>query len=61
MYYIVYHDRDGHYKAIIDKTGTPNKYGEKKYFKTKKAAAEWIEKKSYPYMTHYYTIEKSAE
>ena len=59
MWYIVYVDPAGHgYRAIIDKTGKPNKYGEKKLFKTKKEAQQWIDRKSYFGMPHYYELKK---
>ncbi len=59
MWYIVYVDNSGHgYRAIIDKTGEPNKYGEKKLFKTRKAAQSWIDEHSYWGMTHQYEIKK---
>jgi len=59
MWYIVYVDNSGHgYQAIIDKTGKPNKYGEKKLFKTRKEAQSWIEKKSYWGMSYHYELKK---
>ena len=59
MWYIVYVDNSGHgYRAIIDKTGKPNKYGEKKLFKTKKDALAWVEMKSYWGMSYNYEVKK---
>lgn len=59
MWYIVYVDNSGHgYQAIIDKAGKPNKYGERKIFKTKKDAQAWIDKKSYWGMSFHYELKK---
>lgn len=57
MYYIVY-CVGGWYRAIIDTSGQPNKYGKPKLFKTKKAAQEWINRKSYKGMTESYEIKR---
>ena len=57
MYYVVYVDESGHgYRAIIDKTGVPNKYGDWKLFRTRKQAQQWIDRKSYPMMSYHYEI-----
>ena len=60
MYYIVYGDIDGRFRAIIDTAGKPNKYGKPKLFQRKKDALAWIERKTYTGMTHYYEVKKAA-
>ncbi len=60
MYYIVYCDIDGRFRAIIDTAGKPNKYGKPKLFQRKKDALAWIEWKTYAGMTHYYEVKKAA-
>lgn len=57
-YIVVYCDMDGKYKAQIGIKGLPDKYGKPKIFKTKKEANEFIKRKTYGGMSHYYEIEK---
>lgn len=59
MYYIV--EVDGFIRSQIDVKGNPNKYGKKKLFKTKKAAEEWINKRSYKGMSFKYEIRSQSE
>lgn len=50
---------DGNYRAIVDKTGIPNRYGARMLFKTKKQAEAWVKKKTYPGMSHGYEVLKA--
>lgn len=59
MYYIV--EVNCFIRSQIDVKGKPNKYGEKKLFKTKKAAEEWINKRSYKGMSFKYEIIRESE
>lgn len=58
VFYIVYVDdsTNGRYQAIVDKSGRPNRYGQKLLFKKPVDAQKWIARRSYPHMTHHYII-----
>ena len=50
---------DGKIRQVIDTTGTPNRYGKPKIFKSKKEAQKWIDKKTYSYMSYHYEIKET--
>lgn len=52
---------DGIWRACIDITGKPNKYGKPKIFDKKEDAERWIEKRSYAGMSFHYEIKEVKE
>lgn len=58
MFYIVYVENDNRYRAIIDKSGKANRYGEALLFKKRKDAEVWIARRTYPFMSYHYEIKE---
>ena len=59
--WIVIQHEDKYHREHIDEKGKPNKYGKPKIFNREVDAWEWVRKKSYKGMSHYFSVKEVEE